>query len=96
MLTSSHQACGVSFCRAVWLWTDLSRYGGFRRQEFAMKKKEVIQVYVIPNGTCVVRAFAIKNFLFYDIDGIIIDYEEVLLDRSLANQAGQQYDIQKN
>ena len=29
---------GLSFRRAVWLWTRLGRYTGCRRQEFAMKK----------------------------------------------------------
>ena len=73
-----------------------SRYGGFRRQEFAVEKRDVIQVYIMPNGTHVVRAFTLRNFLFYGVDGIIITYEEVLIDRYLAIQTAQQYDIQRN
>ena len=48
------------------------------------------------NGAHVVRAFTLKIFLFYGVDGIIIAYKEVLVDRYLAIQTAQQYDIQNN
>ena len=81
---------------AIWLWTALARYGAFGRQEFAMERKDKIQVYVKPNGELVVRAFTLQNFLFYDEDGMLILYSEVIKDRALARQTGQHYGIQKN
>ena len=93
MAREGHQ---LGFRRAIWLWTALTRYGGFRRQEFAMEKKDIIQVYVKPNGETVVRAFTIQDFLFYDKDGILVCYKEVIKQRSLAQQTGQHYGIKKN
>ena len=50
----------------------------------------------MPNGAHVVRAFTLRNFLFYRVDGIVIAHKEVLVDQYLAIQTAQQYDIQKN
>ena len=50
--------------RAIWLWTRLGCFGGFRRQEFVMDKKDDIQFYVMPDGTLIARAFTMKNFIF--------------------------------
>ena len=61
-----------------------------------MEKKDTIQVYVKPNGETVVRAFTIQDFLFYDKDGMLLCYKEVIKQRSLAQQTGQHYGIQKN
>ena len=61
-----------------------------------MEKKEKIQVYVKPNGETVVRAFTIQDFLFYDEDGMLVSYKEVIKERSFAHQTGQHYGIQKN
>ena len=84
------------FRRAMWLWTNVGRYAGFRRQEFAMEKKDVIQVYVKPNGDQVVRAFTVKDFIFYDDDGMQIEFQAVKSSRDLAEQVGHHYGIQKN
>lgn len=84
------------FRRAMWLWTALGRYAGFRRQEFAMERQE-IQMYVKPNGDLVVRAFTVKNFIFFDKDGIRTTVQDVRQEeRSLFQSVGQQYDVQKN
>ena len=96
MLKLAEEGNNLGFRRAIWLWTALGRYGAFRRQEFAMEKKDKIQVYVKPNGELVVRAFTMQDFLFYDEDGMQISYDEVIMDRALARQTGQHYEIQKN
>ena len=96
MLQMSKDGNQLGFRRAIWLWTGLARYGGFRRQEFAMEKKDTIQVYVKPDGETVVRAFTLQDFLFYDEDGMLICYKEAIEQRSLAQQTGQHYGIQKN
>ena len=96
MLKLAEEGNNLGFRRAIWLWTALARYGAFRRQEFAMERKDKIQVYVKPNGELVVRAFTLQNFLFYDEDGMLILYSEVIKDRALARQTGQHYGIQKN
>ena len=64
MLKLAEEGDNLGFRRAIWLWTALARYGAFRRQEFAMERKDKIQVYVKPNGELVVRAFTLQNFLF--------------------------------
>ena len=56
----------LSFRKAIWLWTKLGSYTGFRRQAFAMKSRSVIQIYAKPNITHVVRAFTMKDFIWYD------------------------------
>ena len=68
----------LSFRKAIWLWTKLGRYTGFRCQEFAMESRSVLQVYVKPNGTHVVRAFMMKHFIWFNDDGMIVALEEVL------------------
>ena len=83
------------FKRAVWLWTNLGTSTGFRRQEFVMDKQE-IQLYVLPNGSTVIRAFCVKNFHFFNDDGIQISTSTVLNNGRKAQQVGQEYEIQKN
>ena len=53
-------------------------------------------MYVKPNGDLVVRAFTVRNFIFYDVDGLKMQLARVLQDRALADAVGQQYDVQKN
>ena len=84
------------FRRAIWLWTGLGRFGGFRRQEFAMEKKYEIQVYVKPDDTRVVRAFTLQNFIFFDEDERILRTKLAVKKREIAQQLGTEYDIQKN
>jgi hypothetical protein len=93
---SLDEHCKFGARKAIWHWTGLGRFGGFRRQEFAMDKSDEIQYYVKPNGELIVRAFTLSNFIFYDVDGMPVDRQACLNDRSLAQQLGQQYDIQKN
>lgn len=81
---------------AIWLWTALGRLGGFRIQEFAMDKADVIRVYVKPCGTHVVRAFTLKNFIFYDSDGSRISTATALISPNTVQRVGTEYDIQKN
>ena len=66
---SLDEHCEFGARKAIWLWTGLGRFGGFRRQEFAMDKSDEIQYYVKPNGELIVRAFTLSNFIFYDVDG---------------------------
>ena len=55
----------LGFKAAVYEFTQLGSFGGFRQQEFAMDSKNQIKYYVKPNGDLVVRAFTVSNFLFY-------------------------------
>ena len=96
MLKMAEEGNTLGFRRAIWLWTALARYGAFRRQEFAMERKDKIQVCVKPSGELVVRASTLRNLLFNDEDGMPISYSEVIKDRALARQTGQHYAIQKN
>lgn len=80
----------------IWKWVGLGRFGGYRRQEFAMDKKDEIQYYVKPNGETVVRAFTRENFIFYNEDGMRVPTETCLVHRALAQALGQRYGIQKN
>ena len=84
----------LGFKAAVYEFTQLGSHGGFRQQEFAMDSKSQTKYYVKPNGNLVVRAFTVRNFIFYDAEGIIIS--KPLRHRSLAKKLGTLYDIQKN
>ena len=53
----------------VWMFVAIGLFAGLRRQEYAMDKRDEIQNYRCPNRTLVMRAFAVEDFLFYDIDG---------------------------
>ena len=93
---SLDESCRFGARKAIWNWTSLGRFGGYRRQEFAMDKSDEIQYYVKPNGELIVRAFTLSNFIFYDDDGMPVDRQACLNHRPLAQQLGQEYDIQKN
>lgn len=84
----------LSFKAAVSEFTAIGCFAGFRQQEFAMDSKDRIKYYVKPDGTCIVRAFTVKNFKFYDVDGIIM--QSVLQRRAEAKDLGTEYDVQKN
>ena len=58
----------LGFKAAVYEFTALGRFGGFCWQEFAMDSTTKIKYYVLPDGTKVIRAFTLKNFIFYDVD----------------------------
>jgi hypothetical protein len=85
-----------SFQLAIWYWTALGRLGGFRCQEFAMDKPTKIRVYVKPDGTHVVRAFTLKNFIFHDIHSSRIPWRQALLSPQTVHKISTEYDIQKN
>ena len=54
----------LGFKAAVYEFTQLGSFGGFRQQEFAMdSKSQKIKYYVKLNGDLVVRAFTVSNFL---------------------------------
>ena len=53
----------LGFKAAVYEFTQLCSFGGFRQQEFSMDSKSQIKYYVKPNGDLVVRAFTVSNFL---------------------------------
>lgn len=78
----------------IWNITAMGRLGGFRQQEFAMDKKDEIKTYVLPNGAQVTRAFVVRNFLYRDEKQRRIS--SPLLHRNRINEAGPQYDVQKN
>ena len=61
-----------------------------------MERKNEIQVYMTPNGERVTRALTMNIFIYYDNDRMIVSTDDVIKDRDLAEQVGQQYDIQKN
>ena len=88
MIRLTDEGHPLSFREAIWLWTKLGRYTGFRRQEFAMESRSVIQVYVKPNGTHVVRTLTTKDYIWYNDNGMIVALEEVLQKRLVAVQVG--------
>ena len=96
MMRLTDECQPVSFRKSIWLWTKLGRYTCFRRQEFAMESRSVIQVYVKPNGTHVVRTFTTKDYIWYNDNGMIVALEEVLQKRLVAAQVCHHYEIQKN
>ena len=61
-----------------------------------MEKKQVIQYYVKPDGTKVVRAFCLKDFVWCDENGMIISLSDVLANTGLTAQVGCHSEIQKN
>ena len=61
-----------------------------------MERRSVIQVYVKPHVTQVVRAFTLKGFIWYDDDRIILALDKVLHTRSVAAQVEHHKEIQKN
>ena len=75
MMRLADEGHQLSLRKAIWLQTKLGRYTGFRRQECVMESRSVIQVYVKPNCTHVVKAFTMKDFIWYDDDGMIVALE---------------------
>ena len=88
----SEDPLGFRVC--AWDFVAIGLYGGFRQQEYAMDKKSDIKYYVLPDITCIARAFTIRNFILYDeLGGTIYS---TLEDRARCEKMGQQYDVQKN
>ena len=84
----------LGFKAAVYEFTALSRFGGFRWQEFAMDSTTKIKYYVLPDGTKVIRAFTLKNLIFYDVDECRI--ARPLMQRDVMAKLGKKYDVQTN
>ena len=53
-----------------------------------------IRYYVLPDGTCVARAFVMRNFICYDDRGVTI--YKPLAHRDLVHKLGQEFEVQKN
>ena len=60
-----------------------------------MEKQLVLQYYIKPDGTRVVRSFCLKDFIWYDEDGTSISLTRIA-DRKLAAQVGHHYEIKEN
>ena len=84
----------LRFKAAVYDFTTLGCFGAFRRQEFAIDSKTKICYYFLSDGTKVVRAFTVKNFISYDVDACRID--QPLKKRDLIKKLGTEYDVQNN
>ena len=84
----------LGFRAAVFDFTALGEYGGFRQQEWCMDSKSEIKFYVLPDGTHIVRAFTVKNFVLYDKDGLRMS--RPLARRRHVRKLGIEYDVQKN
>ncbi|EJK56000.1 hypothetical protein THAOC_24188, partial [Thalassiosira oceanica] len=84
----------TGFRRIAWLFTNVGRYAGLRIQEYGMDRFDVIKYYVLPDGTKVMRAFAVKDLLFYDEDGVLLS--GLPANRDCVEAVGLFFEIQKN
>ena len=84
----------LGFRAAIWNFTALGRFGGFRCGEFAMDSRTSIRYYILPNGDLVVRCFVVRNFKFYDDTGDNV--KEPLTNRRKVSHSGVEFDVQKN
>ena len=84
----------LGFRGAVFDFTALGEYGGFRQQEWCMDSKNEIKHYIMPDGTQVVRAFTVKNFIMFDDDNVRLP--KPLARRRAIRKLGIEYDVQKN
>ena len=84
----------MGFRGAVYDFTALGDYGGFRQQEWCMDTSSDIKFYVMPDGTQVVRAFTFKNFIMYNKNDVRM--KNPLKQRRSIRKLGIEYDVQKN
>ena len=77
----------LGFKAAVYEFAQLGSFGGFRQQEFAMDSKSQIKHYVKPNGNLVVRAFTVRNFIFYDA-GAVLPSKSLCASKDWPNSLG--------
>ena len=61
-----------------------------------MDKPDTIRVYIKPDGTQVVRAFTLTNFLFHDMHSSRISWKQALATPATVHKISTEYDIQKN
>lgn len=61
-----------------------------------MDRADTIGKYVLPNGTTVVRAFTLKNFIFYTADNERLTGQQALDRHDDIVRFATEYDIQKN
>ena len=59
-----------------------------------MDRHDTIKYYVLPDGTKVMRAFAVKDLFFYDADGIL--FPGLPADRNSVEAVGLFFEIKKN
>lgn len=84
----------LGFAAAIWDITALGRLAGFRQQEYAMDSRTSAKYYVKPDGSKVLRAFSLNNFLFPDATGVLI--QDPLSRQDDVMQIGTRYEVQKN
>ena len=94
MMDLAKEYGNLSFQAAVWNFTALGRYGGFRAQEFCMDSPHEIRFYICPNGDYVIRAFTYADFVFYDAHDVQV--LDPLRHKESCVVGGQRYKIQKN
>ena len=82
--------------RIIWLWTAEGRLGGFRQQEYAQDTKTTKKYYTPPNGARILRAFTVKDFIFYNIDGIMVTLPTTQAERKMVRALGTHFKVQKN
>ena len=76
------------FRAAYFDFVALGCYRGFRQQEFAMDTKKHTKYYVFSDGTTVVHAFTVKNFIFFDEDMTLLQ------ERDVMEKFGTKYGVQ--
>lgn len=86
------------FRQLMWDITNIIRFAGLRRQEYAMEKCDTIQYYLTPAGQLVMRAFAIEDIKFFFPGGVQCPRLHTLSaeERASVNAAGLLFKIQKN
>ena len=82
--------------RVIWLWTAEGRLGGFRQQEYAQDTKTTKKYYTPPNGARILRAFIVKDFIFYNTDGMMIMLPTTRAERKKVRALGTHFKVQKN
>ncbi len=92
--TSSSHSCDSDQNLLVDILT-LARFIGLHISEYAQTTQDKVDYHVYPSGTCVIKAFTAKNFVFYDKNGHVL---KKIDDSSLVLAASIQitWSIQKN
>ena len=91
----SHADGPLGFRATAFDYVAIGRYSGHRSQEFCMNSKTEILYYVMPDGSKVVRAFQLRNLLFFDRNDISVE-EPLGSNRGMIRSLGLLYDVQKN
>ena len=94
MMELANASDPLGFQACVWDFTGLGRFGGFRLQEFAMDAKHVVKLYILPDGSSVVRCFTNKNFIARGEQNVRV--AEPLSNRRKVKSLGTVFEVQKN